>query len=166
MPLRRQEWEPFVAAISRRQSRACPLIRGLVEAPLLGPPLCRLNTTRSVLGWMSQRQVDVTGPGLTPEGIARRQGIARQAGARLASAAFVSWGLDPCSDPEGWMQALAAVVDRVLRLPERLGAHEEFGADLAALLSVKPEAANMSRTPGVAVFIAMARMGVVMLVQG
>ena len=154
-------WRGPFPTMARRQSRAFPLIRGLVEAPLLGPLLYRLNTTRSVLGWMSRRHVDVAGPGLTPEGIAERQGVARQPGARFASAAFVTGGLDPYSDPEGWvqaarglpspltvvvadlsppkslaeMQALALVADRVLRLPGRLGAHEEFGAELAGLLS-------------------------------
>ncbi len=69
-------------------------------------------------------------------------------------------GLDPYDTPEGWlaaaralqspltvvladqsptkslaaMQALAAVADRSLHLPGRLGAHEECGRELAALL--------------------------------
>lgn len=154
-------WRGPFPTMARRQSRAFPLFRGLVEAPLLGPLLYRLNTTRSVLGWMSRRHVDVAGPGLTPEGTVRRQGVTRRPGARFASAAFVTGGLDPYSEPEGWiqaarslpspltvvvadlsppkslmeMQALAVVADRVLHLPGRLGAHEEFGAELAALLS-------------------------------
>ncbi|MCP9901852.1 alpha/beta hydrolase [Cyanobium sp. Cruz CV13-4-11] len=154
-------WRGPFPTMARRQSRAFPVIRGLVETPLLGPLLYRLNTTRSVLGWMSRRHVDVAGPGLSAKGIAERQGIARQRGARFASAAFVTGGLDPYNDPEGWiqaartlhspltvvvadqsppkslaeMQALAAVADRVLHLPGRLGAHEEFGAELAAMLS-------------------------------
>lgn len=86
-----------------RQSRAFPLLRGLVEAPILGPLLYRLNTTRSVLGWMSRRHV--AGPGLTPPGISERQRIARPPGARFASAAFVTGGLDPYGDPEGWLRA-------------------------------------------------------------
>ena len=102
----------------------------------------------------------MAGPGLTPEGISERQQIARQPGARFASAAFVSGGLDPYDDPQGWitaalnlgapltvvvadqsppkslaeMQALAVVADWVLHLSGRLGAHEEFGRELAALL--------------------------------
>ncbi len=153
-------WRGPFPTMARRQSRAFPLIRGLVEGPLLGPLLYRLNTTRSVLGWMSRRHVDVAGPGLTPEGIRERQGIARQPGARFASAAFVTGGLDPYNEPQGWltaarnrispltvvladqappkslaeMQALAAVADRVLHLPGRLGAHEEFGKELAGLV--------------------------------
>lgn len=153
-------WRGPFPTMAGRQSRAFPLIRGLVEAPLLGPLLYRLNTTRSVLGWMSRRHVDVSGSGLSTKGIIERQCISRQPGARFASAAFVTGGLDPFIDPQGWisaarnlaspltvvvadqsppkslaeMQALAAVADRVLHLPGRLGAHEEFGAELAALL--------------------------------
>lgn len=153
-------WRGPLPTMARRQSRAFPLIRALVEVPLLGPALYRLNTSRSVLGWMSRRHVDVAGPGLTSEGISERQRVARQPGARFASAAFVSGGLDPYDDPQGWitaarnlpspltvvvadqsppkslaeMRALTAVADRVLHLPGRLGTHEEYGAELAAML--------------------------------
>ncbi|NDC34814.1 MAG: alpha/beta hydrolase [Synechococcaceae bacterium WB9_2_112] len=153
-------WRGPLPTMAGRRSRAFPLLRGLVEAPLLGPLLYRLNTTRGVLGWMSRRHVDVAGPGLTPQGIKQRQRIARQPGARFASAAFVTGGLDPYDDPQDWlaaaealeapltvvvadqappkslamMHALAAKADRTLRLNGRLGAHEECGRDLAALL--------------------------------
>lgn len=153
-------WRGPLPTMAGRRSRAFPWLRRLVEAPLLGPLLYRANTARGVLGWMSRRHVDVAGAGLTPEGIAARQRIARQRGARFASAAFVTGGLDPYADPEGWlqaaralpapltvvvaeqapprslaqMQALAAVADRVLHLPGRLGAHEEGGRALAEFL--------------------------------
>ncbi len=153
-------WRGPLPTMAGRQRRIFPLIRGLVEAPVLGPPLYRLNTTRGVLGWMSRRHVNVAGPGLTPPGIQARQRISRQPGARFASAAFVTGGLDPYTEPDGWlqaarhlgapltvviadqappkslaqMQALAAVADRVEHLQGRLGAHEECGPALAELL--------------------------------
>ncbi len=153
-------WRGPLPTMAGRRSRAFPLIRTLVEAQLLGPLLYRLNTTRGMLGLMSRRHVDVAGPGLSPEGLAARQRISRQPGARFASAAFVTGGLDPYATPEGWlaaaaglsspltvviadqappkslaaMQALAALADRTLHLPGRLGAHEECGRQLAALL--------------------------------
>lgn len=153
-------WRGPLPTMAGRRSRAFKAIRSLVEAPLLGPVLYRLNTTRGMLGLMSRRHVDVAGPGLSPEGLAARQRISRQPGARFASAAFVSGGLDPYDTPEGWlaaaralpnpltvviadqsppkslaeMQSLAAVADRTLHLPGRLGAHEECGRELAALL--------------------------------
>ena len=154
-------WRGPFPTMAGRQSRAFPLIRRLVEAPLLGPLLYRLNTTRAMLAWMSRRHVDVGGAGHPDEGIRQRQCISRQPGARFASAAFVSGGLDPFNDPQGWiqaarnlqapltvvladqappkslaeMQALARVADRVLHLPGRLGAHEEYGQELAAMLA-------------------------------
>ena len=153
-------WRGPLPTMAGRRSRAYTAIRSLVEAPLLGPVLYRLNTTRGMLGWMSRRHVDVAGPGLSPEGLSARQLISRQPGARFASAAFVTGGLDPYDTPEGWlaaaralhspltvviadqsppksmaeMQALAAVADRTLHLPGRLGAHQEYGGQLAALL--------------------------------
>jgi hypothetical protein len=108
---------------------------------------------------MSRRHVDVAGPGLSPEGLSGQR-ISRQPGARFASAAFVTGGLDPYAKPEDWlasaralhspltvviadqsppkslaqMQALAALADRTLHLPGRLGGHEECGRQLATLL--------------------------------
>ncbi|QNI70927.1 alpha/beta fold hydrolase [Cyanobium sp. NS01] len=153
-------WRGPLPTMAGRRSRAFPAIRSLVEAPLLGPLLYRLNTTTAMLGWMSRRHVDVAGHGLSPEGLAARQRIARQLGARFASSSFVTGGLDPYDAPQGWleaaqdlkspltvaiadqappkslaaMQALAAVADHTLHLPGRLGAHEECGRELAALL--------------------------------
>ncbi len=153
-------WRGPLPTMSGRRSRAFSFLRSLVEAPLLGPVLYRLNTTKGMLRWMSERHVDVAGPGLSSAGIAVRQRIARQPGGRFASAAFVTGGLDPYDNPEGWlaaaaplqapltvviadqappkslaaMQSLAAVADRTLHLNGRLGAHEECGRDLAALL--------------------------------
>jgi pimeloyl-ACP methyl ester carboxylesterase len=153
-------WRGPLPTMAGRRSRAFTAIRSLVKAPLLGPLLYRLNTTKAMLGWMSRRHVDVAGPGLSPEGLAARQRISHQPGARFASAAFVTGGLDPYDTPEGWlaaahalhspltvviadqsppkslaqMQALAAEADRTLHLPGRLGAHEECGRELAALL--------------------------------
>ena len=153
-------WRGPLPTMAGRRRRAFTAIRALVEAPLVGPMLHRLNTTRAMLGWMSRRHVDVAGPGLSPEGLAARQRISRQPGARFASAAFVTGGLDPFDTPDGWlaaaralqspltvvladqapprslaaMQGLAAVADRTLHLPGRLGAHQECGRELAAWL--------------------------------
>ncbi len=153
-------WRGPFPTMAGRRSRVFNAIRFLVERPLIGSLLYRLNTGQAVLGWMSRRHVDVAGPGLTPDGLAARQRLARQPGARFASAAFVTGGLDPFDSHDGWlaaasslqhpltvviadqsppkslaaMTALSAVASRVLHLPGRLGAHEEFGSELAKLL--------------------------------
>ncbi len=154
-------WRGPLPTMAGRQSRAFNAIRSLVETPLIGSLLYRLNTSAGVLGWMSRRHVDVAGPGLTPAGLEARQRIARQPGARIASAAFVTGGLDPFDRSDGWlvaasslqqpltvviadqsppkslaaMTALSAVAHRVAHLPGRLGAHQEFGAELAVMLN-------------------------------
>ncbi|NDC36139.1 MAG: alpha/beta fold hydrolase, partial [Synechococcaceae bacterium WB9_2_112] len=102
-------WRGPLLTMAGRRSRAFTAIRSLVEAPLLGPVLYRLNTTKAMLGWMSRRHVDVAGPGLSPEGLAARQRISRHPGARFASAAFVTGGLDPYDTPEGWLAAARAL---------------------------------------------------------
>jgi hypothetical protein len=153
-------WRGPLPTMAGRRRRSFVAIRSLVEAPLLGPLLYRLNTSKGMLGWMSRRHVDVTGPGLSPEGLAARQRISRQPGARFASAAFVTGGLDPYDNPGGWlaaaralhnpltvviadqappkslaeMRALASVANRVVHLPGRLGAHQECGEELARML--------------------------------
>jgi pimeloyl-ACP methyl ester carboxylesterase len=84
-------WRGPFPTMAGRQSRAFPLLRGLVEAPLIGPLLYRLNTTKAMLGWMSRRHVDVAGPGLSPEGLSARQRISHQPGARFASRLRDRW---------------------------------------------------------------------------
>ncbi|MEB3332547.1 MAG: alpha/beta hydrolase [Synechococcaceae cyanobacterium] len=153
-------WRGPLPTMARRRSRLFPLLRSLVELPLLGPPLYWLNTCRPLLAAMSRRHVDVAGAGLMPEGLAQRQRVARRSGARFASAAFVTGGLDPFDHPDDWlraarllaspltvviadqapprslaqMRALAACADRQGQLPGRLGAHQECGEELATWL--------------------------------
>jgi len=135
-------------------------LRGLVGAPLIGPALYRLNTSRAVLGLMLRRHVWVERSLLTPERLLEQQQLARRRGARFASAAFVSGGLDPAEDRAWWLEQaqrlqcplhvvlageapprsseemgrLAQSADHVTLIPGRLGLHQEFGALLAQQL--------------------------------
>ena len=102
-------WLGPLPTMANRPAAAFLPIRRLVEGPLIGPLLYRLNTSRPVLELMSRRHVDVAGPGLTPEGLLRRQRISRRRGARFASAAFVTGGLDPFATGDGWLAAAAAL---------------------------------------------------------
>jgi hypothetical protein len=100
-------------------------------------------------------------PGLlTPDRLRQQQRLARRRGSRFASSAFVSGGLD-AADERGWwleqarglhcpfqvvlataapprstreMELLAQAADGVMRLPGRLGLHQEFGALLGQRL--------------------------------
>jgi pimeloyl-ACP methyl ester carboxylesterase len=135
-------------------------LRYVVAAPLIGPALYRLNTSRAVLRLMLRRHVWVDPDLLTPERIREQQQLARRPGARFASAAFVSGGLDPAEERAWWleqaqrlqcplhvvlageapprssveMELLAEAAKQAMTLPGRLGLHQEFGAVLAQWL--------------------------------
>ena len=132
-------------------------VRRLVELPLIGPLLYRLNTSRPILKLMLRRHVWVNRDLLTPQRLREQQRISRQPGARFASVAFVTGGLDAASDSRWWlaqiqklhcplhvvlaneapprsrqeMLTLADKADRVSYIDGRLGLHEEFGQKLA-----------------------------------
>ena len=136
-------------------------LRSLVAAPCIGPALYRLNTSRMVLRLMLRRHVWVAPALLTPARIREQQLLARRPGARFASVAFVSGGLDSVGDRTWWLQqarllqcplqvVLAAeapprskkemevlaweAADQLSVIPGRLGLHQEFGALLARQL--------------------------------
>ena len=136
-------------------------VRRLVELPLIGPLLYRLNTSRAILKLMLRRHVWVNRNLLTPQRLREQQQISRQPGARFASVAFVTGGLDAASDSRWWlaqiqnlhcplhvvlaneapprskqeMLTLADKADRVSDIDGRLGLHEEFGQTLAQSIS-------------------------------
>ena len=136
-------------------------VRRLVELPLIGPLLYRLNTSRAILKLMLRRHVWVNRKLLTPQRLREQQQISRQPGARFASVAFVTGGLDAASDSRWWlaqiqdlhcplhvvlaneapprskqeMLTLADKADRVSDIDGRLGLHEEFGQTLAQSIS-------------------------------
>ena len=132
-------------------------LRQLVAMPVVGSALYRLNTSRTVLKLMMRRHVWVDANLLTPERILEQQQLTRRPGARFASVAFVSGGLDPAAERGWWldqakklkcplhvvlaeecpprskqeMEQLAKIADRVSTINGRLGLHQEFGAILA-----------------------------------
>jgi pimeloyl-ACP methyl ester carboxylesterase len=138
-------------------------LRHLVAAPWIGPALYRLNTSRMVLGLMLRRHVWVDPALLTPARIREQQRLTRRPGARFASVAFVSGGLDPADERAWWLQqarllqcplqvVLASespprsraemealgwqAADQLSVIPGRLGLHQEYGALLARQLLV------------------------------
>ena len=136
-------------------------LRQVVSLPVIGSILYRLNTSRAVLKVMLRRHVWVKPEMLSAENIRRQQRLSRKRGARFASVAFVSGGFAPATNSDWWltqadnlacplhvvlaeeapprskreMQALASKADQISVIKGRLGLHEEFGAELAALIS-------------------------------
>lgn len=140
-----------------RTGKSFNWVRQLVRLPVVGPLLYRLNTSRPILKFMLRRHVWVNRNLLSPQRLREQQTISRQPGARFASVAFVTGGLDSAADSQWWlaqtqrlhcplhvvlaneapprskqeMLTLADKADRVTDINGRLGLHEEFGRQLA-----------------------------------
>lgn len=70
-------------------------IRAIVRTPILGQFLYLLNTTRLFLGWMYRRHVYGDRRNVTRDLIRQKWKSTQKRGARFASVAFVTGGLDP-----------------------------------------------------------------------
>lgn len=154
-------WRGPLPTMTGWHSQRFGWLRHLVAAPWIGPLLYRLNTSRMVLRLMLRRHVWVDPALLTPARIREQQLLARRPGARFASVAFVSGGLDPANDRGWWLQqarllqcplqvVLASEApprsraemealgwqasDQLSVIPGRLDLHQEFGALLAPQL--------------------------------
>ena len=154
-------WRGPLPTMTGWPSRRFGWLRQLVASPFIGPVLYRLNTSRPVLRLMLRRHVWVAPALLTPARIREQQLLARRSGARFASVAFVSGGLDPADDRAWWLQQARLLqcplqvvlateapprsktemealgweaADQLSVIPGRLGFHQEFGALLARQL--------------------------------
>ncbi len=116
-------------------------LRRLVQAPVVGPLLYRLNVSRPVVRRMYAGHVMADQATLTPAFLDRKLRVARQSGARFASAAFVTGALDPFADRDGFLEAAGAVRCPVLVLygaltPPRSKAEMQALAQVAGVESV------------------------------
>ena len=162
-----RQWEQIVVVaptfrgplptMTGRTGKSFNWVRQLVRLPVVGPLLYRLNTSRPILKLMLRRHVWVNRNLLSPQRLREQQTISRQPGARFASVAFVTGGLDAAADSQWWlaqtqrlhcplhvvianeapprskqeMLTLADKADHVTDINGRLGLHEEFGRQLA-----------------------------------
>jgi pimeloyl-ACP methyl ester carboxylesterase len=78
-------------------------VRALVDAPVVGPALYRLNVAVPVIAAMYRRHVYADPKRITPEFLELKVAIARRSGGRFASAAFVTGTLDPVRDRESFL---------------------------------------------------------------
>ncbi len=136
-------------------------LRFLVNLPILGQFLYLLNTTPWFLRWMMGRHVFADRSHLSKELMTEKWRTTQRRGARFASAAFVTGGLDPVRKRSQFfdyfqpplpapvmmvigeqtpvksleeMEILAhfsGVGIQILRMPGSLGLHEEYGDQLA-----------------------------------
>lgn len=133
------------------------LLQGLINLPILGQLLYRLNTTKFFLNFMMGRHVYADRARITPAVLQEKFKITQVKGARFASAAFVTGALDPVRSSQDWLayfqgrripvllvigenmppksRAEAEVVAhfggvQILRMPGSLGLHEEYPEQL------------------------------------
>lgn len=136
-------------------------LRFLINLPLIGQLLYWLNTTPAFLRWMMGRHVYADRAHLTKDCLTEKWRTTQKRGARFASAAFVTGGLDPTHKRSQFfeyfqpplpapvmmvigdqtpvksleeMEILAhfsGVGIQILRLPGSLGLHDEYGDQLA-----------------------------------
>ncbi|MCU0523393.1 MAG: alpha/beta fold hydrolase [Elainella sp. Prado103] len=136
-------------------------LRFLINLPILGQFLYWLNTTPMFLRWMMGRHVYADRTHLTKDCMSEKWHTTQRRGARFASAAFVTGGLDPTQKRRQFfeyfqpplpapvmmvigeqtpvksleeMEILAhfsGVGIQILRMPGSLGLHDEYGDQLA-----------------------------------
>jgi pimeloyl-ACP methyl ester carboxylesterase len=97
---------PLPTAMGPRP-RTYALARALVGAPGIGEALYRVNIHPRVIGMMYRRHVYAVAEHVTPDFVAAKRAIASRPGARFASVAFVTGGLDPVSDRPAFQHLLA-----------------------------------------------------------
>ncbi|MEA1831175.1 alpha/beta hydrolase [Methylobacterium durans] len=109
-------------------------LRRLVESPLLGDVLYRINISPPVIGRMLRAHVYADPAHVTPGVIADKHAITRQPGGRFGTAAFVTGALDPVETREEFLALFDGKLPpvRVLR-PER--APRRSGAEMDALVA-------------------------------
>jgi len=115
-------------------------IRRLIYAPVIGELLYRLNVSRPVVQMMYRRHVFADPAFLSHNLLADRMRVARQPGARFASACFVTGALDPFDDRAAFLAAARRVQGPILMLygpdtPPRSRAEMTALADLPGIES-------------------------------
>jgi pimeloyl-ACP methyl ester carboxylesterase len=91
-------------------------IRKLIHAPVVGELIYRLNISRPVVRMMYRRHVFSDPASLTDDLLANRMRVARQPGARFASACFVTGALDPFKDRAAFLAAAKRIQSPMLML--------------------------------------------------
>ncbi len=114
---------PLPTMTAGRRPRLCRQIRSVLEWPGIGHLLFSLNVSRPVVGSMMRAHVYADPANVTGAVLAAKLAVARRAGGRFGTAAFVSGGLDPVASREEFLAL--------------------FGADLPPILMLRPRGAPM-----------------------
>lgn len=85
---------PLPTAMGNHRRPLWTRMRRLVETPVAGPALFRLNMSAPVIRKMMRAHVYAEPSFVSPERLAAKMAVTRRQGARFATAAFVTGGLD------------------------------------------------------------------------
>lgn len=116
-----------------------PRIRRMVEAPVLGEALYRVNISAPVIGRMMRAHVYADPAHVTPAVIRGKAAITRQRNGRFGTAAFVTGGLDPVGGRQAFLDLFgddrsgAGLPPTLVLRPER--APRRSGAEMDALIA-------------------------------
>jgi pimeloyl-ACP methyl ester carboxylesterase len=122
-----------------------PLFRKIartIDKPVVGPLLYRLNVNRLVIGMMARGHVYADPAWLDAERMRAKHALTRTAGARHASARFVTGQLDPFRSHDEQAAAVRAIADPILNLfaantPRKSKAEMEALAALPGVTTIR-----------------------------
>lgn len=126
---------PLPTAMGPERRGLFKVLRRLVEMPLVGDALYRINISRPVIGRMMRAHVYADPDHVTPGVIADKHAITRQIGGRFGTAAFVTGGLDPHENREAFLSLfeVPGLPPILVLRPER--APRRSGAEMDALIA-------------------------------
>jgi pimeloyl-ACP methyl ester carboxylesterase len=99
---------PLPTAMGNHRRPLWGRIRKIVEAPVIGPALFRLNMSGPVIRKMMRAHVYADPSFVTPELMRAKTALTRRRDARFATAAFVTGGLDLVEDREPFLRLFDA----------------------------------------------------------
>jgi pimeloyl-ACP methyl ester carboxylesterase len=94
---------PLPTAMGNHRRPLWTRMRRLVETPVVGPALFRLNMSTPVIAKMMRAHVYAEPSFVSPQRLAAKRAVTRRAGARFATAAFVTGGLDLVLEREDFL---------------------------------------------------------------
>jgi pimeloyl-ACP methyl ester carboxylesterase len=107
-------WRGPLPTMVGKRPAAFATVSRLVDRPVLGPLLYRLNVNRPVVRMMARGHVYADPGWLSGGRLAEKLAVTRAPGARHASARFVTGGLDPAQSREEFLALARRVTDPIL----------------------------------------------------
>lgn len=125
---------PLPTMFDGRHTSACRAVRTLLERPIVGRWLYRINVSRPVMARMIREHVYADAANITATMLEAKRSVTVRPEGRLATAAFVTGGLDPVSSQSEFLNLFAETLPPILLVrPE--SSPRRSGAEMDALAS-------------------------------